>query len=300
MRERRWSTIVTLVLACVVASASCGSKGATMQPRSSSDQVQAGTGANASLAGAADDVAVRARLEGLWMQAAENVDDAIALPGPDWFGVSFVTGDGAPLIVVSPCETVVSHAYRIVDGHLVLSEPLTRPATRCPSAKLDRRTNQLYAQLARRPKLDVTGDQLAIGDEFVFIRNEEMPLDPAAHTPTIDELRGRTFGGLSVSPDEIEPATLTFGPHLVVRTPCSVIEADTAITDGRLRTTVTQRALIDEGSCDDSSALAIVTAWPRVALNETGLLLATAGMSSVLAERATPTVAPSTTAGPTP
>ena len=291
---------MVLAIACAVASASCGSNDVSTRPVSTPDQGQATRGATVAPAGAADDAAVRARLGGLWMQAVENVDDAIALPGPDWFGVAFVAGDGAPLIVVSPCETVVSHGYRIVDGRLVLGEPLTRPAPRCPSAKLDRRTKQLYAQLARRPTLAVTGDQLTIGGDAVFTRNEDVPFDPTSHTPTIDELRGRTFSGLSVGPNEVEPATLTFGPHLVVRTPCSIIEADTAITDERLRVTVTKRTVVDRGSCDDSSALAIVTSWPRVALTEAGLILATGGMSSGLAERPTLTAAPSTTTRSTP
>jgi len=118
-----------------------------------------------------------------------------------------VTGDGAPLIVVSPCETVVSHGYRIVDGRLLLAEPLTRPASRCPSATLDRRTEQLYTQLARRPTLAVIGDQLAIGGDFVFTRREDVPIDSTSHTPTIEELRGRSFGGLSVGPNEVETAS---------------------------------------------------------------------------------------------
>ena len=299
MSERRWLTTIALVLALAGVSASCGSKDAATQTRSASDQVQATAVANVSPAGATGDAGLRSLVDGLWIQAAENVDDATALPGPDWFGVSFVTGDGGPMIVVSPCQTVVSHGYRIVDRRLVLSEPLTRPDTRCPSAKLDRRTDQLYAQLARRPTLAVAGDQLAIGGDVVFTRREEIPLDPAAHTPTIDDLRGRTFGGLAVGPNEADPATLTFGPNLVVRTPCSVIEADATITDGRLRATITKRTLVDQRSCDDSEALAIVTSWPRSALKEAALLLATAGMSSALPERPTTMLAPTPTTQPT-
>ncbi len=59
-----------------------------------------------------DDAELRAALDGLWLQPEGEVDDATgAFSGPDWFGLSFVPGDGSPMLVVSPCGTFGSRPH---------------------------------------------------------------------------------------------------------------------------------------------------------------------------------------------
>lgn len=227
--------------------------------------VASSRGGDDGIAAPMSDDDVRAGLVGSWSRSLDRSSATGSLLVLWPVLVTFAADGG--VVVNGPCGPFVSRAHHVEAGTLVLDDPLTSPEGGCVEPAQNEAIASFVAAMSNRPTIRLDdcrtdraascttlrlgddpepfGREVGEGDESATRPTSAVTVATTtiagAHTPTIEELRGRRFR-VTVFRTDMRAVTLqrapelAFGDRTSLTTECNNGDAALTIVDGRLRT----------------------------------------------------------------
>lgn len=214
------------------------------------------------------------------------------------FRLRTLTKDGQPIALDRPPEIAFGPGFRartvcnqmngtgvIANGRLRLTETFTTQVGCVDDV-------DVLALLTGAPTIELDGTTLRLATDRYVATFDELPGVPTSvpagpHTPTIDELRGRTFRVTVLRKDMRaltlqRPPELRFGDRTSLTTECNGVDAVLSIVDGRLRVADWVQTLV--GCPNENDVVLWLTGSPVVTLDGPSLRLTTPTYDAELLE----------------